>query len=92
MVDHLDIGDQDDNLLNFDQLSECLVAGAASANGNKDIGDGLDDTNELSPAITIQVPSGTLTITIPPLNFMTLSPHTTQVKRTCQGTPAAVLM
>ncbi|KIL60077.1 hypothetical protein M378DRAFT_14359 [Amanita muscaria Koide BX008] len=60
--------------------------GAASANADKDVGDDHDNTNELPPAVTVQAPSGPLTITIPPLNSysVTLSPHAaTQVKKTC---------
>ena len=79
-ADHLDIGDQNDDLLNFDQLSEHLITGAASANADKDVGDDLDDTDELPPAVTMQAP---LTITIPPLNLATPSSQATQVKRTC---------
>lgn len=82
-ADHLDIGDQDDDLLDFDQLSEHLIAGAAAANTDKDVGDDLDETDELPPAVTVQATSGPLTITIPPLNSATLSPQATQVKRTC---------
>jgi hypothetical protein len=82
VADHLDI-DQDNDLLNFDQLSEHLIAGAASANVDKDVGDDLDETDELPPAITVWVPSGPLAITIPPLNLATLSPQATQMKRTC---------
>ena len=70
-------------LLDFDQLSEHLIAGAASANADKDISDDLDETDELPPAVTVQAPNGPLTITIPPLNSATLSPQATQVKRTC---------
>jgi hypothetical protein len=81
-VDHFNIGDQDDDLLNFDQLSECLIVGAVSTNADKDVGDNLDE-NELPPAITVQAPSGPLTITIPPLPSATLSPQATQAKRTC---------
>ena len=40
-TDSLNIGDQDDDLLNFDRLSEHLIAGAASANADKDVGDDL---------------------------------------------------
>jgi len=66
----------------LDQLSEHLIAGAASTNADKDVGDDLDE-NELPPAITVQAPSGPLTITIPSLNLATLSPQATQVKRIC---------
>ncbi|KIL54278.1 hypothetical protein M378DRAFT_1059173 [Amanita muscaria Koide BX008] len=79
-ADHLDIGDlHQDDPLDFDQLSERLIAGAASANVDKDIGDGYDDTNEFPPAVTVQA----LTITIPPLTSATPSSQATQVKRTC---------
>jgi hypothetical protein len=82
VADHLDI-DQDDDLLNFDQLSECLIVGTASTNVDKDVGDDLDETDELPPTITVWVPSGPLVITISPLNLATLSPQATQMKRTC---------
>jgi hypothetical protein len=76
-ADHLNIGDDSDDLLNFDQLSEHLIAGAAAANGDKDIGD--DDDDELPPTASVRPP---LTITIPPLNSATLSNQATQVKKT----------
>ena len=82
VIDHPDISDQDDNLLDFDRLSESLIAAAASANADKDVGNDFDDTNELPPPITVQVPSGPLTITIPPLNMAILSPHAAQAKKT----------
>ena len=87
-IDHFDIGDQDDNLLNFDQLSERLIMGAVSANADKDVGNDLDE-NELpqAPAVTVQALSGRPStipmITIPPLDSATLSPHATQAKKTC---------
>ncbi|KAF8804447.1 hypothetical protein BYT27DRAFT_7258919 [Phlegmacium glaucopus] len=81
VADHLDIGDHDD-LLDFHQLSEHLIAGAASANGDKDIGDDYD-ADELPPAVTVRAPSGPFTITIPPLNSATLSAQATQAKKTC---------
>jgi len=56
--------------------------GAASTNADKDVVDDLDE-NELPLVITVQAPSGPLTITIPPLNLATLSPQATQLKRTC---------
>jgi hypothetical protein len=83
VADHLDISDQDDDLLDFDQLSKCLIIGAASANADKDVGHDLDKTDELPPAVTVQMPSAPLTITIPPLNLATLSPQATQATRTC---------
>jgi hypothetical protein len=67
----LDIADGSD-LLDFNQLSEVLIAGAASANDDKDVGD--DD--ELTP------PAPPLRITIPPLNSATLTHQATQVKKT----------
>ena len=70
-------------LLDFDQLSEHLIAGAASANADKDISDDLDETDEIPPAITVQAPSGHLTITIPPLNSATPQAQATGVKKTC---------
>ncbi|KAH9020520.1 hypothetical protein EDB83DRAFT_2320545 [Lactarius deliciosus] len=85
-ADHLNI-DQDDSdgLTDFNQLSKCLIAGAASANFDKDIGDSDDNLNELPPAVaaSVQALSGPLTITIPPLNSASLSPQASQLKRTC---------
>ena len=63
--DHPNVSNSD-NLLDFDQLSEHLVAGAASANADRDIGDDDD-----KPPITVLAPP--LRITIPPLNSATLS-------------------
>jgi len=59
-----------------DQLSERLIAGAAAANGDRDVGD--DDHDELPPVLA---PS--LTVTIPPLDSAALLSHrATQVKKT----------
>jgi hypothetical protein len=75
--DHPDISD--DPPLDFDQLSEHLIAGAASANADKDIGDDDDNNNdEFSQA----APPPPLRITIPPLNPSTLSDRATPVKKT----------
>jgi hypothetical protein len=82
-ADYLNIGDQDDDLLDFDQLSEHLIAGAASANADKDVGDDLDDTDEIPSAVTVQAPSGPLMITIPPYNPATQPAQATGVKKTC---------
>ncbi|KAH9023323.1 ribonuclease H-like domain-containing protein [Lactarius pseudohatsudake] len=83
-ADHLDIDQvESDGLTDFNQLSKCLIAGAASANLDKDIGDSYDDPNKLPLAVTVQAPSGPLTITIPPLNSASLSPQASQLKRTC---------
>jgi len=38
-TDHLDDDNNDNDLLDFDQLSERLIAGAAAANGDMDVGD-----------------------------------------------------
>jgi hypothetical protein len=60
-------GDTLDNIedpLDFDQLSDHLIAGAASANGDKDIGD-IDNLNDELP------PRPVLTINISPLNLAT---------------------
>jgi len=75
---HLDIGDQDNDLLNFDQLYEHLIMGAASANPDKDV----------------QAPSschcaGSKWTLDPFLNLAMLSSQATQVKRTC--TPLKIL-
>jgi hypothetical protein len=42
--------------LNFDQLSNHLIAGAASANGDKDVGDIDNDEPPHRPVLTINVP------------------------------------
>jgi len=78
VADHLNIGDSDD-LLDFHQLSECLIVGMAATNGAKDVGDG--DDGKLPPT-TPGVPALPLTITIPPLNFATLSNQAAQVQKT----------
>jgi hypothetical protein len=88
VADRLDIGDHDDSddPMDFNWLSESLIAGAASANLDKDIGnlgDPNDSDSELPSVITVQASSGPLTITIPPLNLATLTPQATQVKKTC---------
>ena len=72
--DHPDISNSD-NLLDFDQLSEHLIVGVASANADRDIGDDDDE-----PPITVLAPP--LRITIPPLNLATLSHQATLVKKT----------
>ena len=64
--DHLDINNSD-NLLDFDQLTEHLIAGATSANVDRDIGDNDDDNN-----LDDELPLAPLRITIPPLNSATL--------------------
>ena len=51
-----------EDLLDFNQLSEHLIMGAASANVDKDVGDDNDDDNDDSE------PPPPLRITIPPLN------------------------
>ena len=81
-VDYFDISDRDNDLLDFDQLSEHLIVGAASANADKDMGNDLDE-NKLPLAVAVQAPSGPLMITIPPLNSATLAPQATQAKKTC---------
>jgi hypothetical protein len=73
-----DLGEINDPL-DFDQLSEQLIAGALSASGDKDVGDTDDD--ELPSTVTPPAPP--LTITIPPLNLATRSApsqHSTAVK------------
>lgn len=65
----LELGDINDPL-DFDQLSERLIANAASANGDKDVGDADASDDEL-PSTIMPVPP--LTITIPPLNSATRS-------------------
>jgi hypothetical protein len=74
-----DLSDISSNdLLDFEQLSEQLIAGSASANGDKDVGDADDSDDELPSTV---VPAPPLTITIPPLNSATPSAqyHTTPV-------------
>jgi hypothetical protein len=65
-----DLGDISSDLLDFEQLSEQLIAGSASANGDKDVGDADDSDDELPSTV---VPAPPLTITIPPLNSATPS-------------------
>ena len=62
-----------DDLLDFSELSEQLIASAAAASHDKDVGDDNDD--EFPP-----IPP--LTITIPPLSSTTLSNQATRVKKT----------
>jgi len=49
LADCIDTGDQVDELIGFEQLSEHLIAGAAAANLDRDIGDDYDDPDELPP-------------------------------------------
>ena len=53
--------------MDFDELSETLIAGAASARLDRDVGDDYDNPNELLPDIDMPSLSGSLSITIPPL-------------------------
>jgi hypothetical protein len=69
--------------MDFNQLSEHLIVGAASANHDRDVGDNYDDPNKLPLDVLIPAPSGSLIITILPLNSVTLTPHATQLKKTC---------
>ena len=66
--DDLDIvnNDDDQDPLDFNQLSTRLIEGAASANVDKDVGDNDDDSESEPPP--------PLRITIPPLNSATLNP------------------
>lgn len=77
--DHPDISNGDDSdhdLLDFNQLSQQLIMGAASANVDKDIGDDNDDGDNDEPPPPIR-------ITIPPLNSATHDEHrATPVKKT----------
>ncbi|KAF8256976.1 hypothetical protein EI94DRAFT_1761551, partial [Lactarius quietus] len=77
-----DIGDQEDGLMDFNQLSERLIARAVSASLDRDVGDDYDDSNEFPPGNTTPVASGSLMITIPPLNSASLSPQAAQHKKT----------
>lgn len=66
--------DESESPLDFEQLSRRLILGAASANGDKDVG----DSNDVEPTPTVaNPPAAPLTITIPPLNSSTfLAPPT----------------
>ena len=83
-----DLGDIDSDPLEFDQLSDRLIAGAASANGDKDVGDvGDDDSDELPLTVTVPdalaprpPPQVRLMITIPPLPSASHSAQPTPVK------------
>ena len=77
--DQPDISDSDDqDPLDFDQLSAHLIEGAASANIDRDVGDGDDSDSDELP-----VSAAPLRITIPPLNSTTLSDaHRAPVKKT----------
>ena len=63
----------ENDITDFNQLSKSLIAGAVSANFDKDIGDGYDSKD----------PDRPLTITIPPLNSAIPLLHATQAKKTC---------
>jgi len=58
-----DLGGDNEDLIDFDQLSERLISGAASANGDKDVGD--DGNIELLPTVPNVPAPAPLTITIP---------------------------
>jgi hypothetical protein len=73
--DHEAISNIDD-IFDFDQLSEQLIAGAVSANVDRDVV--CDDDNYDS-----ELPAPPLRITIPPLNSATLDSHrATPMKKT----------
>ena len=77
-ISNLNSDDQDP--LDFDQLSMHLIESAASANADRDVGD--DDTNE-NDEFPASNPPPPLRITIPPLNSATLTnTQQTQVKKT----------
>ena len=82
-----DFDEQEDELMDFGQLSERLITGAASAGLDRDVGDDYSDPDELPADIVVPVPppsqSASLMITIPPLNSATLSPQATPLKKTC---------
>lgn len=80
-----DIGDTDSDPLDFDQLSNHLIAGAASANSDKDVGDVGDDELPLTVIVPDALaprppPQVRLTITIPPLPSASHSAQPTPVK------------
>jgi hypothetical protein len=87
--DDQDLGDINDPL-DFDQLSERLIAGAASASGDKDVGDvdASDDSDEL-PSTIMPVPP--LTITIPPLNSATRSVQSNTLAPVIVSIPLRIL-
>jgi len=62
----LNVSDSDD-LLDFNQLSECLITSAAAANGDRDVGNDIED--DTMPSTT----ASPLMITIPPLHSAALS-------------------
>ncbi|KAH9017741.1 hypothetical protein EDB83DRAFT_2320987 [Lactarius deliciosus] len=72
----LETGDQDDEFMGFEQLTDHLIAGVAAENIDS-------DPNELPLTIMVPAPSGPLMITILPLNSAILSPQATQVTKTC---------
>ena len=74
-LDHYGVSNSDD-LLDFNELSEHLIVGAASANADRDVGN--DDGHD-EPPVTVLAPP--LRITIPPLNSVTLSHQATLVKK-----------
>ena len=67
----------ENDITDFNQLSKSLIAGAVSANFDKDIGDGYDSD------LDSEDPDRPLTITIPPSNSAIPSLHATQAKKTC---------
>ena len=77
-----DLGDIEDPL-DFDQLSEHLTVGAASANGDRDVGDADDNLDELPPSVMVSnlnVLTPPLTIRIPALTMATHSGQPPTVK------------
>jgi hypothetical protein len=80
-----DIGDINSDPLDFDQLSNHIIAGAASANSDKDVGDVGDDKLPLTVTVPDVLapqppPQVRLTITIPPLPSASHSAQPTPVK------------
>lgn len=74
-----DLGNIDwEDPLDFDQLSERLVGGAASANGDKDMGDVGDD--ELPPTVTVPNVPATCQVYnyYSSVNVLTLATHSAQ--------------
>ena len=82
-----DLGDTINDPLDFDQLSERLIAGAASASGDKDVGD-ADSDDEL-PSTIMPVPP--LTITIPPLYSATRSAQSNTLAPVIVSIPLRIL-
>jgi hypothetical protein len=76
------IADQEDGLMDFNQLTRCLIERAASASMDRDIGDNCDDSDDFPLDALTPAACGSLMITIPPLNSVSLLPQAAQLKKT----------